>query len=127
MVRVYYTDGTSADKQAATGCVATASAIIMKYYEYPKSVTGGVSVFSLTAFRDPNNVSWNLTEHSYPVSYASYDWDLMKDEYVKGNYSEAEAKAVADLMWNIEANVEMVYGYPESETNTQYAISRYKK
>ena len=43
------------------------------------------------------------------------------------NYSEAEAKAVADLMWNIEANVEMVYGYPESETNTQYAISRYKK
>ena len=85
MVRVYYTDGTSADKQAATGCVATASAIIMKYYEYPKSVTGGVSVFSLAAFRDPNNVSWNLTEHSYPVSYASYDWDLMKDEYVKGN------------------------------------------
>lgn len=76
-----------------TGCVATATAIIMRYHKYPTTaVSNGVTTY--------NGLS---------VNYTAYNWDNMPLNYTN-NFSETEANAVAALMWNIGANVEMNYG-----------------
>lgn len=77
-----------------TGCVATATGIIMQYHKYPKTVvSGGVTTYD-----------------GLPVTYAPYDWDQMPLNYTKGNFTDTQANAVAALMWNIGANVNMDYG-----------------
>ncbi len=98
-------------KHAVTGCVATAMGIIMKYHEHPKTVvTNGVSTYT-------------VNEQKYEVSYAPYLWDNMPLEYIPGSYTEDQANQVAALMWNIGANVKMVYGSGESSAYTTDATT----
>lgn len=82
-----------------TGCVATATGIIMRYHKYPTTaVTSGVTTYD-----------------GLPVTYAPYDWNQMPLNYTKGNFTDTQANAVAALMWNIGANVDMDYGVIGSE------------
>ena len=81
-----------------TGCVATAMAQLMKYWEWPVKGTG---------------------EHSYmaPVygqQYAnfgetSYEWDNMVENYSLGSPTQEQKEAVATLMYHCGVSVNMTY------------------
>ena len=95
-----------------TGCVATATAQVMKYYEWPQAGTGLVS----TEYKG-QTLSMNLPDHPF-------EWDLMQDTYYQDTYTPDQAAAVANLMYCIGCSVQMEYG-PASGANmyrTIYAI-----
>lgn len=76
-------------RRSVTGCVATAMAQLMKYHEWPLNPTGssGGVVFDGT----------------------TYDWKRMLDNYEPNKYTPAEASAVATLMRQCGAGVNMMY------------------
>ena len=97
----------SSYNKAYTGCVATAMAQVMNYWEWPVQGTGSHSYRPL----DPND-----TENYGPYGTQSadfgattYDWDNMLDSY-SGNYTSAQATAVATLMYHCGVATEMMYG-----------------
>lgn len=76
-----------------TGCVATAMAELMKYWEYPERGTGTVK---------------NGT--TIVLDNMPFEWDLMLDTYVTGQYDNAQAKAVATLMKAVGWAMGLNYG-----------------
>ena len=97
--------------KAYTGCVATAMAQIMKYWEYP---THGVGTHSYI---------WNGQTLNADFDATTYDWDNMADYYEYyyengtapnvtwlSNPSEEEIAAVATLMYHCGVSIEMEYG-----------------
>lgn len=97
------------DGHAYTGCVATAMAQIMKYWEYP---THGIS---------SNSYTWNNQTLSADFGATTYDWDNMNDYYEYyyddggtphwlPNPTSAEIAAVATLMYHCGVSVNMYYG-----------------
>lgn len=84
-------------KKCVTGCVATAMAQVMKYYEYPKSGVG------------EGSYSINNGKSFTPAAISgTYDWENMKTAY-SNSYSDAEANAVATLMRDCGYSVNMMY------------------
>ena len=86
----------------STGCVATAMAQIMKYWNYP---TTGFGSHSYTPATHPE----------YGVQTAvfgetTYDWEHMINSYSGSTYSETEREAVAKLMYHCGVSVNMNYG-----------------
>ena len=55
-----------------TGCVATAMAQIMKYYEYPQRMKGSPISYTTTTKKIP--VTWNCTS-------TTFDWTKIRDTY----------------------------------------------
>lgn len=87
-----------------TGCVATAMAQALKYYQYPpKSVGKG---------------SYSTDGQNFiPVALSTeYKWERMKDRYRLG-YTEEEGSAVAELMRDCGYASKMVYTSQGSGTN----------
>lgn len=95
-------------QKSVTGCVATAMAQLMKYHQWPakpKGSSGGV-VFDGT----------------------TYDWGNMLDNYVTGEYSAKQAQAVATLMRQCGASVNMMYSSWASgayDMSVPYAFVKY--
>lgn len=83
-----------------TGCVATAMAQVMNYHKYPEIGEG-------TIHYNCSDINRNLTLN---LSLKSFDWDNMIDDYSNGNYTEAQADAVAYLMKACGYSVHMNYG-----------------
>lgn len=96
---------------AFTGCVATAMAQIMKYWEYPSHGIGS------------NSYTWKGQTLSANFGETTYDWDNMVNQYeyyyVNGNDQYAQwigedtperIAAVATLMYHCGVSVEMIYG-----------------
>lgn len=107
-------------RQAATGCVATAMAQLMKYHNYPAKGTGSItytwrnySDFNSTGSSDP----YTDVTMSMDFSTVNFDWDKMLNVYDDGNYTDENAVAVANLMKACGYSVEMSYG-PESGAAT---------
>mgnify|MGYP001776389640 FL=1 len=96
---------------AVTGCVATAMAIVMKYYEYPTQAIPGAGV------SEYDGIS---------ITYDAYDWGNMLNEYERGLYNDQQGDAVAKLMWHCGANVEMDYGVGASGAQTSLVASALK-
>lgn len=88
-----------------TGCVATAMAQVLKYYEYPAQGTGYGS------YSTDDGKSYTRV----PVA-GSYDWANMKDSYTL-NYTNTEAQAVATLMRDCGYSVNMEYSSSASGTD----------
>ena len=99
------------DGRAYTGCVATAMAQIMKYWNYPSSGIGS------------HSYSWNGQTLSANFGETTYDWNNMADYYeyyyVNGTDQYAnwlpvpsaeEIAAVATLMYHCGVSVDMIYG-----------------
>lgn len=89
------------------GCVGTAMAEIMKYYNHPAQGTG-----------------------SYDgVNFAvEYDWDNMRVDNYRGGYSQDEADAVATLLYHTSKSIMTQYGYSGSsayEVRVPAAMSNY--
>ena len=80
------------------GCVATAMAQVMNYWEHPVTGTGN------HAYNCPNfgNLSANFAT-------TTYDWDHMKNSYSMG-YTGTEATAVATLIYHCGVSIDMAYG-----------------
>ncbi len=83
-------------ERTVTGCVATATAQLMKYYEWPASGTGSKSYV------------WNGETLSSDFGAHTYQWGLMDDVY-DGTNSDAANEAVAQLMYDCGIAAEMNY------------------
>ena len=93
-------------KPTYTGCVATAMAQVMKYHEWPAVGTGTASY------------TWEGRNLQMNYKYYPFDWSNMLDTYVEGQYTQAQADAVATLMKACGYSVEMVYGTDASGAYT---------
>lgn len=92
-------------EHALTGCGATATAIIMRYHQWPTFAQNGVTVHPL-AYERPE---WQCE----PLDYSSgYNWNSMPLE-VTGS----SAPEIAKLMWHIGANISMDYGLYASSSS----------
>lgn len=100
------------NQRPLTGCVATAMAQLMKYYNYPAQATGSVN--STMSFWKTNH--WVDKNYSVDLSQFHFDWANMRN-YYKGNYTEEEAQAVSQLMYAAGLTVEMDYGMSQSAGN----------
>lgn len=83
-----------------TGCVATAIAQIMNYWQWPKQGYG-----------KHTNTDNNETRD---FSQSTYDWDNMLDSY--SDNTEVQANAVAQLMADVGCAMNMMYRSSESST-----------
>lgn len=83
-------------KTTYTGCVATATAQIMRYHKHPEKGTGS------------HSYTWDGTTLSQDFSQDTYDWDNMPLDY-GSNYTTEQGNAVATLMRDIGYAVEMNY------------------
>ena len=129
---------------ACSGCVATAVSQVMYYYKWPARGVGSKSYsFDLTTMG--GSVPMTL---SADFSQSTYQWDLMKDEYLymdKNNYGYFDenlhvyikvinengdtitdpngihSNAVAKLLSDVGIACEMMYGYNGSGAYTYYA------
>ena len=104
-----------------TGCVATAMAQVMKYYEWPERGEGSHS------YTDNNG-------HSLSVDFSQsvYDWDNMLDQYnsyyyaggiIVNEYSDEQADAVAKLMLDCGISVDMDYTLSSSAAYTSNVVT----
>ena len=101
-----------AEDYTYTGCVATAMAQVMKYWEYPQ-----IGVGSHT-YIDPN----------YGMQSANFEtiilWNEMLDTYDASTYTMMQASAISSLMYKCGVSVDMQYGVDMSVSqNTQYVGS----
>lgn len=103
-------------KTCVTGCVATAMAQIMKYYNYPESALGYGSYYF-----DGDYV---------PVNYAlgNYDWSIMKNQYGSLWYLDtASAYAVAKINFHAGVSVNMNYSAESSGAVSEYVPDALKQ
>lgn len=101
--------------RSVTGCVATAMAQVMMYYQYPKTLQANIPAYvSRTNHLSIPQINQGET----------YDWANMLPKYASYeplNYTDAQATAVAKLMYHCGAACEMDYG-PSSGANVTPAI-----
>lgn len=94
------------DGRALTGCVATAMAQIMKFWEYPEKGSG---------FHSYNHTDFGMLSANFGST--TYDWAAMTDEV------NSENLAVATLMYHCGVSVEMDYGVESSGAYTNLETS----
>lgn len=109
------------DRQAKTGCGATATAQVMKFWSFPKRGYG------------ENYYIWDNPKGGREVLYADfssarYDWDNMIPLYKNNvNASAMEIKAVSKLMSDLGIALEMKYQESSTATNMEYISTVLKK
>lgn len=81
-----------------TGCVATAMAQIMKYYNFPAKGTGS------------HSYQWNGKTLTAEPGAHTYNWNKMLSSYSSTNYTNESAQAVAQLMYDCGVVCEANYG-----------------
>ena len=104
-------NSSGASVTAPTGCVATASAQVMRYHKYPAKGTGSISYDYSTPYDGKKT-------NSMDFSSVTFDWANMSDTYTDGSYTNAQATAVATLMKAVGAAAQMQYGPNESGAST---------
>lgn len=100
---------TTTDKQAVTGCVATAMAQIMYSHKWPQGATGEIPAYS--------------TYDALPA--ITFDWQNMKDSHGSTD-SDEEKLAVAQLLEYCGHAVNMSYGTGASSASTANAMTALK-
>ena len=91
------------------GCVATAMAQIMKYWEWPVQGVG------------QHSYQWNDQTLSANFIETIYDWDNMLDSY--GSSTQEQKEAVATLMWHCGVAVNMQYAPNASGASSNDVLS----
>lgn len=103
-------------KRFATGCVATAMAQVMKFWEYPTRGKGS------NAYQRTYNGGEFTLNFSANFGSAIYDWAHMLDSY-DSNSSNTEKDAVAKLMYHAGVSVNMKYGSSSTSDCRDAAIA----
>ena len=85
-----------------TGCVATAMAQIMKYYNHPVQGTGTIPAYY-------TNTNGTYIPAINLDTQTPYDWDNMVNIYYNVSTTQAQKNAVAQLMYHCGASVKMDY------------------
>lgn len=101
--------------RSVTGCVATAMAQVMMYYQYPTTLQANIPAY-VSHTKNLSIPQINKGE--------SYDWANMLPQYASYeplNYTDAQATAVAKLLYHCGVACEMDYG-PSSGANVTPAI-----
>lgn len=94
-------------RRTVTGCVATAMAQLMMYYQYPQTLKSDIPAYQTKSYQlDMPSVS----------AGERYDWDNMLPQYSGSAYTAAQANAVAKLMYHCGLSVKADYG-PSTGTN----------
>ena len=99
-----------------TGCVATAMAQVMNYWNYP---THGIGSHAYVPVNNPA-----LGEQFADFNSTNYDWANMTNTY-SGSSSDVQKTAVATLMYHCGVSVEMKYG-PSSGASTSSVANALK-
>lgn len=86
-----------------TGCVATATAIIMRHHKYPSNGTGTIGGYSYESEKKDTR-----TINAYSLGH-TYDWDNMPTDNGR-NWTTVQQDAVAQLMLDCGVMNEMKYG-----------------
>ena len=98
----------SSSNHCLTGCVATAMAQVMRFYQYPDKGKGNVNYW----YRGDDGQQHNV---EVDFSKSTYQWNLIKDSYTISDHRTADEKeAVAQLMADCGAAVQMQYSEFES-------------
>ena len=99
-----------------TGCVATAMAQLMKYWEWPVTGTG-----------EHSYIAMGYGEQYANFGATTYDWDNMVEVYTSSATQE-QREAVATLMYHCGVSVNMMYepdGSGAFSTDVPVAINTY--
>ena len=113
--------------KAYTGCVATAMAQVMKYWEWPKKGTGSHTYQPVMDIFD-NDGNYLRTDTIYPgfltvkFGETTYDWDNMLNKYTS-SATTAQENAVATLMYHCGVSAEMQYGGDAYDGSGTYTIN----
>lgn len=91
---------------ALTGCVATAMAQVMKYWNYPERGTGSHTYYSSDIIGISN---YGYGEPSANFGATVYNWDSMPNSLTPASPREQKA-AVATLMYHCGVSCNMHYG-----------------
>lgn len=94
-----------------TGCVATAMAQIMNYYQWPDTGRGS------------HSYEWEGQTLSMDFSQVSFDWGNMLNDYSSYGNGAAQEDAVATLMAACGISVDMDYGVGASGAVTMYVYN----
>lgn len=124
-IKTYWNQGTPFNNHcpqingsaAPTGCIATAMAQIMKYYQYP-ATSKGTGIYSVTTYKDKNDKEGTTKWYKRELGH-TYQWTAMLSSY--GIVSEDENDAVATLMADAGAASQMNYQANGSGTIEWYA------
>lgn len=94
--------------RAVTGCVATAMAMVMRYYNFPAKGTGTVKY-----------TGGSEGEQTFVLDDHPFDWANILPTYEDGNYNQQQADAVANLMLACGAALTMNYSKDGSGAKTE--------
>ncbi len=111
------------DKQTLTGCVQTAMAQIMKYWNYP-AYGQGHKVYSVNIKDESGNFSGhNVTLET--VYSRPYNWEIMPDNF-NTDFNQTQADEVGYLMRDLAILNEASLGIEETEaSNNNYGLYKY--
>ncbi|MCR5645073.1 MAG: C10 family peptidase [Bacteroidales bacterium] len=104
--------------RTVTGCVATAMAQVMKFWNHPTTGTGS------------HSYTWNSQTLNANFSATTYDWTNMTNTYSSSS-TAAQKTAVATLMYHCGVSLEMDYntsgsgGSGASTYDVMYALQTY--
>lgn len=101
-------NGTS--ERCITGCVATAMAQVLNFYKLPKTMHG-------TKTYGYYNAAGKHVEHTFDFGATTFDWANMANSY-SSYYTNAQAEAVATLMYACGVATGMRYSPSNSGSNT---------
>lgn len=96
-------------ERCVTGCVATAMAQVMNYYQWPEKGKGSITYFDEYGCGK---------EVSVDFSKSTYDWAHMTDAYYTWTGTDQEKTAIATLMRDCGASIQMHYTPTGSGTTT---------
>ena len=122
MVTLRTPEADKTEARSVVGCVGTAMAQMMKYYNYPATAQGEITYI------------WERRDggENEPIIYSfeghTYDWDNMLNKYKGITATEAQKNAVAQLSADCSYSVEMQFDEEGSGAATMlvpYAMSKY--
>lgn len=100
-------------QRCVTGCIATAMANILSYYRYPTQGTGSHTYTSQT----------NRLSVSFDFANTTFDWNNILPQYNNGQYTDAQAQAIAQLMLACGVASDMDYDPSASGASVHTALS----
>lgn len=107
------------------GCVATAMAQVMKYWQYPESCSGVSSYYCSTIRKTVPALGATTFNYSLMLdSYCHWDWD--NSQLVQDTYTDAQAQEVAKLGRYCGQAVEMGYSPEGSGAYTSDQLAAMK-
>lgn len=107
--------------RSVVGCVATSATQVMHYHRYPPKGEG-VHIDMQTSDAKGNTIPLKVDFADY-----NFDYDNMLDSYSVGNYTEEQARAVAELAYPVGVSFGMIYGTGASGTYSDSAVYSLRK